>query len=389
MKHFLEKFAITPDEEAALPYFEAAKSRLEKEGNEIFNFEKYGIYTYMAQDLAAVRDALALDADNALFAYFLHEVLKKRDRALLKDVCSPRAADKDERYDTLPVFSMLAEVPAMKAEHARRGIPADVSHDTACMFENQMQDFMDLNHHLGIRGYVFWMLSFLDLKILRVGRFNLEYTTFGNDYAVFDTEKGLLIMPTAGRFHRSGQMLGSIGCEDEEGAFDASLTETEDAFIGYPVVNGLCKNEKITLKKSDCRRVLSKGDKAISVHIPSGGPMTEEACRTDLRRGGEIIKECLGDFKAFYCSSWLLDPQIPALLGKETNLTRFGNRYERAPIMSFGGGVFEYVFLTSSKTPLDELKAETSFAKTVKAHLKAGGHIYGAVGVFKTEDLYK
>jgi hypothetical protein len=184
-------------------------------------------------------------------------------------------------------------------------------------------------------------------------------------------------------------MLGSIGCEDEEGSFEASLTETEDAYIGYPIVNGLCKNEKITLKKSECRRVLSKGDKAISVHIPSGGPMTEEACRTDLRRGGEIIKECLGDFKAFYCCSWLLDPQIRALLGKETNLTRFGARYERAPIQSNGGGVYEYVFLCSRTTPVADLPEKTSFAKAVKAHMLAGGYIYGAVGVFKTEDLYK
>ena len=54
MKSFFEKFAIAPDEAAALPCFEAAKSRLAKEGDEIFNFEKYGIYTYMAKDLAAV-----------------------------------------------------------------------------------------------------------------------------------------------------------------------------------------------------------------------------------------------------------------------------------------------------------------------------------------------
>ncbi len=388
MKQFLAKFAVAPDESAALPYYEAAKERLALEGNEIFNFEKYNVYTYMKGDLARVRDALVADEDNLLYAYFLHEILKKRDKTLLQATAHPRAEDKDERYDTLPIFPLLAEIPAMKEEHKRRGIPEDISHDTACMFENQTQDFIDLNGHLGMRGYVFWMIAFLDCKILRVGRFNLEYTTYQKDYDVFDARDELLIMPTAGRFHRSGQMLGSAGCEDECGAFDASLTETEDAYIGYKVENGICKNEKITLKKSECKRILKKGDTVISVHIPSGGPMTDEITERDLTRGGRIIEECIGEVAAFICESWLLDPQIPALLGKETNLTRFGARYERAPIKSSGAGVYDYVFLCPKSTPVEDLPEKSSFAIAVKKHMLSGGYLWGALGVFKKSDLY-
>lgn len=388
MKSFFKKFKITPDMGAALPYFEAAKDRLEKEGTQIFEFEKYNVYTYMKDDLARVRDALLSDRDNLLYAYFLHEVLKKRDRELLRTIMHPRAEDKDERYDTLPIFSLLAEIPAMKAEHKRRGIPEDVSHDTACMFENQTQDFIDLNGHLGMRGYVFWMLSFLDCRILRVGRFNLEYTPSRENYTVLETKDGLCVMPTEGRFHRSGQVLGSAGYEDEDGAFDVALTETEESFIGYKAKNGVIQNEKITLKKSECKKLLEKGDAVISVHIPSGGPMVHESCTEDLKRGGQIIEKCIGEVKAFICESWLLDPQIPALLGKETNLTRFGARYERAPIKSSGTGVYEYVFLCPKSTPMEALPEKTSFAKKVKQHMLDGKYIYGSFGVFKKSDLY-
>ncbi len=388
MKDFLKKFALTAEESAVLPYFETAKKRLLAEGNEIFNFEKYNCYTYMKEDLARVRDALLSDSDNLLYAYFLHEILKKRDKELMKAICAPRAEDKNELYDTLPLFALLAEIPAMWEEHKKRGIPEDVQKSTANMFENQVQDFIDLNGHLGIKGYFFWMLRFLDVAILRVGRFNLEYTTFGTGYDVFETKDGLCMMPTEGRFHRSGQRLGNAGCSDEEGAFDAELTETEDAFIGYPVVGGVCKNEKITLKKSECKRILQKGDAVISVHIPSGGPMTDEICQNDLSSGGQIVEKCIGEVKAFICSSWLLDPQIPKLLGKETNLTRFSARYERAPIQSDGSGVYDYVFLCPKSTPVAELPEKTSFARAVKAHMLAGGYIYGAVGVFRKSDLY-
>ena len=387
MKSFFEKFKLSPDEAMAHPYLEKAKARLETEGEEIFNFEKYNVYTYMKDDLARVRDALLSDRDNLLYAYFLHEVLKERDRELLRTVMHPRAEDKDERYDTLPLFALLAEIPTMKAEHKRRGIPEDVSHDTACMFENQTQDFIDLNGHIGMRGYIGWMLSFLDCRILRIGRFNLEYTKCNENYTVLDTKDGLCVMPTEGRFHRSGQVLGSAGCENEDGAFDATLTETEDAFIGYRAENGVIKNERITLKKSECKRLLTKGDAVISVHIPSGGPMVHEECTEDLKRGLKIIEECIGEVKAFICESWLLDPQIPALLGKETNLTRFGARYERAPIKSNGGGVYSYVFLCQSSTPTKDLPEKTSFAKSVKQHMLSGKYIYGSFGVFKKSDL--
>lgn len=388
MKKFLEKFALSADESAALPFFEAAKRRLSEEGEEIFNFEKYDCYTYMKEELARVRDALLADRDNLLYAYFLHEILKKRDKELLKTTCAPCAAEKNELYDTLPIFALLAELPAMWEKHKKRGIPEDVQRDTANMFENQMQDFIDLNGRLGIKGYFFWMIRFLDVAILRVGRFNLEYTSFTENYDVFDTKDGLRLMPTEGRFHRSGQVLGSAGCEDEDGAFDASITETEDAYIGYLVENGVCKNEKITLKKSECKKLLTKGDAVISVHIPSGGPMTEEACQNDMARGGQIIEQSIGEAKAFICESWLLDPQIPTLLGKETNLTRFGARYERGPIKSNGGGVYSYVFLCSPDTPTEDLPEKTSFSKAVKAHMLSGKYLYGSVGVFRKSDLY-
>ena len=115
--------------------------------------------------------------------------------------------------------------------------------------------------------------------------------------------------------------------------------------------------------------------------------MTEESCQNDMARGGKIIEKCIGEVKAFVCESWLLDPQIPALLGKETNLTRFGARYERAPIKSDGGGVYEYVFLCKRSTPIAELPEKSSFAKAVKAHMLSGGYIYGSIGVFKKSDL--
>lgn len=388
MKSFLEKFGLTAEQAPLRPFYETAKKRLASEGDAILRFEKYGCYTYMKEDMQRVRDTLLADRDNLLYAYFLHEVLKTRDRTLLKDVCAPRAEEQNELYDTLPVFALLAELPAMVADHKRHGIPEDVTADTANMFENQTQDFIDLNGHLGIRGYFFWMIGFLDTRILRIGRFNLEYTAHREAYDVFDTEDGLKILPTEGRFHRSGQVLGSLGCEDEEGSFEAAITETEDAYIGFLCESGICKNEKITLRKSECKRLLTKGDAVISVHIPSGGPMTDEISTKDLTRGGQIIEKCIGEVKAFICESWLLDPQIRVLLGKETNLTRFGARYERAPIKSGGGAVYQYVFLCKRDTPIDALPEKTSFARAVKAHMQRGGAIYGSFGVFKKSDLY-
>jgi hypothetical protein len=227
-----------------------------------------------------------------------------------------------------------------------------------------------------------WLLHFINCDIIRIGRFNFEKCIYKSPFEIFERGGVLKALPKGVTFHRSGQVLGSIGCESEDGSFTADIEETDESYIGYNVENGVCKNEKITLDKSEWKKVLTYGDTVVSVHIPTGGKMTDEICERDFSRCREVFDKSFGGYKAFYCNSWLLDPQIKTLMGKETNLTKFADRFEKFPTKSSGGDVFEYVYLLPSTTLPEKLPENTSFGVAVKKHLMSGGHIYGSKGVF-------
>ena len=249
------------------------------------------------------------------------------------------------------------------------------------MFENQTQDFVDLYHRYGISIYVGWMMKFVKCEIIRVGRFNFEICKYSANYDVFENNGKLAVLPKGITFHRSGQVLGSVGCEDEKGSFFGDITETDEYYEGILIENGIARNEKRRLMKSEWKKVMTNGDQVINYHIPTGGKLDHEACELDIQRGKKIINECFGGIKGFFCLSWLIDPQIKQIMGRETNLTKFSDRFERFPLKSKGNDVFEYVFVCSPDTPLDELPEKSGFAKAIKAHLLEGGHIWGAQGV--------
>ena len=107
----------------------------------------------------------------------------------------------------------------MVAQHKKLGIPEDVTRDTCGMFENQIQEFLYVHHRFGISEYTSWMCKFLYSDIIRIGRLNFEICRFQCPYRAFFTDNNLVIMPDGEWFHKSGQVLGSIGCEDEKDAF--------------------------------------------------------------------------------------------------------------------------------------------------------------------------
>lgn len=381
MEKFLKKFDVQNTAESLPKYFEGAKKLYAEKKNDIMDFERYSIFTYMKDDIARIRDEIAKDEDNVLYAYFLYLAMEARDSAAIKALSCPNKKLEDEKYDFLPMFSLLYCVPALVAELRSKGVPEDIIDATLNMYENQTQDFVDLYHRYGISIYVSWMMKFVRCEIIRVGRFNFEICNYSKDFDVFENNGRLAVLPKGVTFHRSGQILGSIDCEDEEGSFVGDIVETDTYYEGILIENGLAKNEKRRLEKSEWKKVLTKGDRVINYHIPTGGKLDHDSCEIDIQRGKKIINECFGGIKGFFCLTWIIDPQIKEIMGRETNLTKFADRFEKFPLKSQGHDIFEYVFVCSPDTPLEELPEKSGFAKAIKQHLLKGGRIWGAQGV--------
>lgn len=380
MENFLKKFNIEKRTDSLCGYFEKARILYAEKGDDIMDFERYSIFTYMKDDIARIRDEVKKDDDNILYAYMLYLAMEARDMAAIKALSSPNKELNDEKYDLLPMFSLLYCVPALVDELRKKGLPEDIINATLNMYENQTQDFVDLYGHYGISVYVGWMMKFVNCEIIRVGRFNFEICNYSKDFDVFENNGKLAVLPKGVTFHRSGQILGSIGCTDTEGSFTADITETDEYYEGCLIENGIAKNIKRRLNKSQWKKVLTKGDRVINYHIPTGGKLDYDSCQKDIARGKEVINRCFGEVKGFFCLTWIIDPQIKKIMGRDTNLTKFADMFEKFPLKSQGHDIFEYVFVCSPDTPLEQLPEKSGFAKAIKQHLINGGHIWGAQG---------
>ncbi len=378
MQHFMEKFGFSS--QALTPYYQKAVQLLHSRGSDILEFEQYRAFSELTEPVCRIRDLVKTDPDTLLYCYLVSALLEAGEDALLQAVASPCKDLHQEYYDALPLFGLLDRIPAMLALHQAQGIPEQVSRDTVRMFENQTQDFLALHGHIDICTYVTWLARFLQGKVFRIGRFNLELACYEFPYDVFRCRTETVIFPRDVWFHRSGMELGAVGCEAAEGSFFAAVTEDDDYFCGIPIRDGLAVNQPARLKKDQWHRVLTQGDAVISVHIPSGGPLTPEICDQDLAYGKALLDRCFGHDHLLFCASWLLDPQISRLLEKPTNLTRFADRFIRFPLNT-PSTVYTYVWNLPGPCPPEDLPADSSLARAIRKHLLSGGYIYGACGV--------
>lgn len=379
MKNIFDCFALEQTE-ATQKYVQRAWEMYAEYKDMIFSVKSLEFFQKYQKRLLEIATELKKDEMNAVYCYFLSIVIQNESHKVIRTVCRPQKELSSELYDTLPLFSLLRLIPKMRALHEKLGVPSDITEACVDMFENQIGDFEAKNGHIGISDYVTWMTDFINGRILRIGRFNFERENVW-DVRVYQRNGETVIFPNGITMHKSGMPLGSVGCTDTDGSFEAVVSDDGTFVKGYPIKNGLCDQNPVRLDLSEWKCVLDDGDPVISVHIPTGCPLDFESNTADLARAREVFTRVFGDFKAFYCASWLLDPRLEALTGKKTNLIKFADRFIRFPIKSSGKSVFSYLYNQKNVDNVENLPENTSLQRSVKKYLLNGEHIYGAQGI--------
>lgn len=137
-----------------------------------------------------------------------------------------------------------------------------------------------------------------------------------------------------------------------------------------------------------------RGEKAIGVHIPNGTKLDVIENLENFCFALEFFKKYYSEhnFKGFVCESWLLNPHIEAIMGKKTNITRFGDMFFDRFEIEGDEGVFISVFNVLKPENIDQLREETSLQRNIKKFIKEGNRFkdYGGfISVSKLEEMKK
>ena len=115
----------------------------------------------------------------------------------------------------------------------------------------------------------------------------------------------------------------------------------------------------------------------LSTHIPQSGPLTPAAVDDAFRRAIAFFAEHFPEHPTseFYCSSWLLDPELAAVLPAGSNMVRFQQRWDRyGEAMPADADALFFVFARRGDVDLDQLPRETTLQRGIIDRLRSGRH---------------
>ncbi len=116
-----------------------------------------------------------------------------------------------------------------------------------------------------------------------------------------------------------------------------------------------------------------RSENEVAVHIPDGADLSPDSVQKSLSRAIPVLKSHFGeDLNAFICSSWLLCPQVTALLNDKSNIRRFAELFTVAEGGDCLHSLYNKLFRVDRSTPIADLPEDTSLQKSVKSALLTG-----------------
>lgn len=366
---------------------------LDKDYFDEFN-KKYNLFSKYLDVIHEGRELLKKDETLKLFVCILSKaVLKFSVDEILCDLNLPQTENEEMKkaYDFAPMFALLPSVERTVRRFKERNVPDEIINKTLEQYEGVISAFELRFGYPAYNGTYFgWMLLTVNNSILSIGRLQYEIRDFSGNLCAFKNENGdMVLLADKITVNEDGVGIKYAGLKNKNGELYCEVTETEEYYEGNIIKDGFVTRDKVKLSKENWKKVLSHGDMSISIHIPRGNSMKDEECLASYKEAKEIFGKCFPDidFKAYFCHSWLLDPQLKKMLKPESNIMKFSERYMLYPYEESGNDdVFMFVF-TGKYEKYEDLPETTSLERALKAHYLAGEFIYICGGILLESEV--
>lgn len=297
-----------------------------------------------------------------------------------------------EQANLLPVLILISGINGTINYYKVKGIKKEILIDTLGTLKDFMCSFKRKYGFWGIDDFK-WLTHFFYGRIFRIGRLNFYPKYFESNLIIYrniNTGRVCAISEPNITYMSNGKVIGTNGIFNTENSFVTVYEENVNYICGNPILpSGAATNKAVKLTKAEWKKVLSKGDIVLDVHIPGGTRLDNEECREAFVDAILFYKTYFEDeeCRGFVCESWLLDPQMQRLLPRTSNIYRFQREFYLYPVLSDELQTFQNLF-GAGHTDLSQVKVSTSLQAAVADYLKKGNHMCMG-GMFMLEDDLK
>ena len=123
---------------------------------------------------------------------------------------------------------------------------------------------------------------------------------------------------------------------------------------------------------------------AISIHIPSGADLSDNALDSTFNYAKEFFKKYFPKYACvpYFCESWLMSPNLKYVLNENSKILAFQNRFKLKEFVEDGIGYKFFIFHNLDLKP-EEFTENTSLERNIKKFVLSGGKIGHAISVLK------
>ena len=237
-----------------------------------------------------------------------------------------------------------------------------------------------------------WLQGHLNCTLLSFGRlqFNLR-GTFRSRTFVFrnNLSREVTALSDAGFRYTADGIRDDLGKTPSPGSWVSIYRENESSYTGNRITpDGRAERDPISLPKSDWDPVLSFGDPVLNIHIPEGGALTHALCVDSMRRAMDFFRRYEPDYhwKAFFCSTWLLDPQLQKILPPDSNILAFQRAAYLIPYPGKADTVFRVFGIKADRDGAETVPVRTSLQRTLLKFIRDGGKFHSGAMFLLRED---
>lgn len=350
-------------------------------------------------DVALVAlDQVVKNDDLLMLAKILYYIIKLKGTELdkcfkglnLPDI--PGGDEKNIGYNCVSFLPVVAFARSACEFMLERGFDKEMTKRSMKGIDGLLSSATAKKGYPTFQPYFLWSLYHIGAQLVMFDNLQFHwFTGCQHPIRVYKNKEGQIKTFMDGvKIHRSGFLLNSAGCDDENGSFEAMVRETDEYYEGH-IVNDethLVEKELTRLSKAEWVQVMKPGDPSVAIHIPKGAKIDYETCQAEFNRARALFSKAFPeyDFKIFTINTWLLAPELPEILKPTSNIMGFQKMFNTYPMPGKGLSVFNFVFNimagSMEEIDIDALSEESSLMRGIKGLYKNGRFIHEYGGHF-------